>query len=34
MIEFAMEKHSNIENPSLQEIVEADGWARELTLNN
>jgi 1-deoxy-D-xylulose-5-phosphate reductoisomerase len=34
IIEAAMEKHSSITNPSLENIVEADRWAREFTLTN
>lgn len=33
MISEAMEKHSSVENPSLEDIVEADGWTRRYFMN-
>ncbi len=34
MISATMEKHSSTANPTLEEIVEADRWARQLIMDN
>ncbi|MEW6060763.1 MAG: 1-deoxy-D-xylulose-5-phosphate reductoisomerase [Bacteroidota bacterium] len=34
LIEKAMSRHSSTTHPTLEDIIEADRWAREFTLNN